>query len=309
MKANPLFTNLSPEFWAYIRTISQEVGYTKRGNKNKDIASSILIPTLDDVRLAFKTLNLSTDHLVDGNDKLTDFGQRLFQYFEFRAIVLNDTVQRQLMNKDTAEKEFNRIKKQWRQKCPLPMNKQKGAKKNHAFLTGIVNMLIEANIGDTPCDYDPRSLTTITHNSMPLRTLSRRVDGAFPSVVDPVAIWEIKEYYYTTTFGSRVADGVYETLLDGMELEELEAAAQRKVQHILFIDDYYTWWECGRSYLCRIIDMLHMGYVDEVIFGREVITRLPELAKSWMWAHKKIQTNESSFAQNDAQTYLSNIGD
>jgi len=28
-------------------------------------------------------------------------------------------------------------------------------------------------------------------------------------------------YYYTTTFGSRVEDGVYETLLDGMELEEL----------------------------------------------------------------------------------------
>ncbi|MBI3343812.1 MAG: hypothetical protein HY028_02925, partial [Gammaproteobacteria bacterium] len=46
----------------------------------------------------------------------------------------------------------------------------------------------------------------------------------------------------TTTFGSRVADGVYETLLDGMELEELEAAAQRKVQHVLFIDDYFTWW-------------------------------------------------------------------
>jgi hypothetical protein len=65
------------------------------------------------------------------------------------------------------------------------------------------------------------------------------VDGAFPSVVNPIAIWEIKGYYYTTTFGSRVADGVYETLLDGMELEELETAAQRKVQHVLFIDDHY----------------------------------------------------------------------
>ena len=66
-----------------------------------------------------------------------------------------------------------------------------------------------------------------------------------------------------------------------MELEELENAAQRKVQHILFIDDFFTWSECGRSYLCRMIDMLHMGYVDEVIFGREVLTRLPELASEW----------------------------
>jgi len=128
-------------------------------------------------------------------------------------------------------------------------------------------------------------LTTITQGDRPLRTLARRVDGAFPAVINPVAIWEIKEYYYTTTFGSRVADGVYETLLDGMELDELERASGRKVQHVLFVDDFFTWWECGRSYLCRIVDMLHMGYVDEVIFGREVLTRLPVLACEWKAIH------------------------
>ena len=36
------------------------------------------------------------------------------------------------------------------------------------------------------------------------------------------ARWEIKEYYGTTTLGSRVADGVYETMLDGLELRELQ---------------------------------------------------------------------------------------
>ena len=194
---------------------------------------------------------------------------------------MNDTVRNQLMNKIEAEAEFKRLKKQLNPRCPLPLNKQKGEKKNYAFLTGMVNMLVEANIGDAPCDYDPRQLTTLTHDSKPFRTLSRRVDGAFPSAINPIALWEIKEYYYTTTFGSRVADGVYETLLDGMELEEIEAAAERKVQHVLFIDDYFTWWECGRSYLCRMIDMLHMGYVDEVVFGREVLTCLPNLAADW----------------------------
>lgn len=282
MKANPSFLNQPKEFWAYVRIISQEVGYTKRGNKNKKISSAILIPTLEDVRHAFKALGLSFGHIVDTDDNVTDFGSLLFKYFEFRADVLNNTVQQQLMNKPAAEKEFKRIKKQWQKKCPLPMNKQKGAKKNYAFLTGMANMLIEKNIGDAPCDYDPKSLTTITRDAMPLRTLSRRVDGAFPSTVDPIAIWEIKEYYYTTTFGSRVADGVYETLLDGMELEELVDAAQQKVQHVLFIDDHFTWWECGRSYLCRMIDMLHMGYVDEVVFGREILTRLPVLTAEWM---------------------------
>src|SRR3970282_2032925 len=150
--------------------------------------------------------------------------------------------------------------------CPLPFNKQKGAKKKPAYLTGLVNMLIEANAKGYSCNYDPRQVTRITRAKSPVRTLARRVDGAFPSPVNPIAVWEIKEYYYTTTFGSRIADGVYETLLDGMELEELRASGI-DVKHYLMVDDYYTWWDCGRSSLCRLLDMLHMGYVDEVLFG------------------------------------------
>ena len=117
--------------------------------------------------------------------------------------------------------------------------------------------------------------------------MARRVDGAFPSAIDPVAIWEIKEYYYTKTFGSRVAGGVYETLLDGMEIEELEKMTGQRIDHVLFIDARYTWWECGRSYLCRMIDMLHMGYVDEVVFGKEVIARLPEMVADWMTKYRQ----------------------
>lgn len=51
-----------------------------------------------------------------------------------------------------------------------------------------------------------------------------------------------------------------------------------------------TWWECGRSYLCRMIDMIHMGYVDEVVFGREVLTRLPELAREWKTAYDALES-------------------
>lgn len=276
MKPDPQFLAQTKEFWANVRTISQEVGYTQRGQ------GTIKVPTLAEVRAALAALTLGSRHIASPADKLTPLGEALLAYFAFRARVLNDTVQRQLMDKADAEQEFNRLKRTLKPTCPLPLNKQKGEKRNYAFLTGIVNMLVESGIADVACDYDPRSLTTITHDAMPLRTLARRVDGAFPSVVDPIAIWEVKEYYYTTTFGSRVADGVYETLLDGMELEELRTATGRYVTHVLFIDDRYTWWECGRSYLCRMIDMLHMGYVDEVVFGREVLTRLPELVAQWM---------------------------
>jgi hypothetical protein len=115
-----------------------------------------------------------------------------------------------------------------------------------------------------------------------VRTLARRVDGAFPSSVNPIAVWEIKEYYYTTTFGSRVADGIYESLLDGLELEELREHEGIDVKHYLIVDAHDTWWNQGKSYLCRIIDMLHMGYMDEVLFGYEVVERLPSIIQEWV---------------------------
>ena len=279
MKADDRFLGQPKEFWANVRTISQAVGYTKRGKKGT--ASEILIPALQDIRTKFKALKLSTAHIANEKDELTDFGKVLFSYFAHRATALNEGIQALLMKRDEAKAEFDLLYKKLAPKCPIPMNKQKGDKRGPAFLTGIVNMLVEANIGGAPCNYDPKALTTVTHDAMPLRTLSRRVDGAFPSIVNPIAIWEVKEYYYTTTFGSRVADGVYETLVDGMELEELEAASKRRIYHILFVDDHFTWWVKGRSYLCRLIDMLHMGFVDEVIVGRETLTRVPELAGEW----------------------------
>ena len=109
-------------------------------------------------------------HIVSQSGVVTPFGQVVLNYFAFRARVLNTTVQTQLMDREAAERSFVHLKRQLRPQCPLPMNKQSGEKKNFAFFTGIVNMLIEAGIANAPCDYDPRALTTITHNSMPLRT-------------------------------------------------------------------------------------------------------------------------------------------
>ncbi len=99
--------------------------------------------------------------------------------------------------------------------------------------------------------------------------------------MDPVAIWEVKEHYHTKTFGSRVAAAVYETLLDGAELKGIRETGV-KVYHCLIIDGFGTWWEMGKSYLCRIVDSLNMGYLDEAIFGREIKERLPSLAQEWV---------------------------
>jgi len=230
---------------------------------------------------ALTSLGLISDHLFATPARPTTLGRTLLNYFLYRAQTLNNVVAPLLMDKVRAGQEFNKLRRRLRPSCPLPMNKKKGDKRAPAFLTGMVNMLIESHAGGAPCDYDPRELTVVTRDGRPLRTLSRRVDGAFPGPINPIALWEIKEYYYTTTFGSRVADGVYESLLDGMELEELRSVGVG-VAHYLFLDDRFTWWDCGRSYLCRIIDMMHMGYVDEVLFGAEILTRLPEIVAEWV---------------------------
>ncbi len=275
MKANKLFLNQPKSFWANVRSISQHLGYTLRGKKQ------IKIPTIEEMSSTMKSLGLTSIHLIH-NGETTDFGNLLIAYFEHRAEVLNNFVASKLMNVEKAKQTFEKLKLEYNPKCPIPMNKQKGEKQAPSYFTGIINILIEANAQGFNCNYDPRELTSLTSNGVPIRTLARRVDGAFTSTINPIAIWEIKEYYYTTTFGSRVADGVYETLLDGLELEEAKEHENIDVKHYLMIDDHNTWWNMGRSYLCRIIDMLHMGYVDEVLFGYEVVERLPEIVKEWV---------------------------
>ena len=291
MKANPDFAKKPQSFWATVRSISQEIGYSKKGK--------VFVPTVDQMVKAFEALGLDTD-VISKNGQSTELTNDLIAYYTYRTQVLNEYVEPRLMDAvllknskgeilndrgsetNRAKAVFDELKKEFNPTCPIPMNKQKGEKKAPAYLTAIINMIVEKYSKGYECDYDPRKLTTVTKDGAPLRTLARRVDGAFPSSVNPIALWEIKEYYYTTTFGSRVADAVYETLLDGLELEELREHENIDVHHYLMVDSHYTWWVCGKSYLCRMIDILHMGYVHEVLFGYEVVERLPDIVNEWV---------------------------
>ena len=278
MKPIGRFLRKPKSFWASVRSLSQQVGYSKGQN--------IIIPTPAQMAVAFLKLGLDETKMID-NEKPTPLAVELHEYFVERARCLQDIAEPNLMSAAQAKAEFDKQFAKLSPKCPIPMNKQKGDKKAEAFLTGLVNMMIESNANGMDCNYDPRELTTLTRDGEPVRTLARRVDGAFPSAINPVAVWEIKEYYYTTTFGSRVADGVYETLLDGMELEELREHENIDVKHYLMVDAHYTWWGCGKAYLCRMFDMLHMGYVDEILFGREVISELPRIVAEWVELEKR----------------------
>ena len=272
------FLRKPKSFWASVRSLSQKIGYSKE--------DTIIVPSVQRMATAFDDLGLDPSRIMVG-DKPTPLANELVDYFTERSRVLVNHVEPRLMDVAEAKALFEQLRRELNPTCPIPMNKQKGDKRAEAYLTGMVNMMVEQYSDGLPCNYDPRELTTVTRSGAPLRTLARRVDGAFPSAVNPVAVWEIKEYYYTTTFGSRVADGVYETLLDGMEIEELREHERIDVKHYLMTDAHFTWWQNGKAYLCRMFDMLHMEYVDEILFGREVVEEMPRIVSEWVQLYRE----------------------
>ena len=274
------FASQPRSFWAYVRLVSERLGYSARARRGQP--KRLRSFTIEEVRSCLDSRDFDSRGVWQAETGgPTELGRLVVDYLNRRKEMLSDVAEPNLMNREAAKAEFDRLRERLSPACPLPMNKQRGDKRHHAYLVGIVNMLTEQALGGRAFDADPRGLTVVTHANQPLRTMSRWMDGAYPSIVDPVAVWEVKEYYGTRTFGSRVADGVYETMLDGYEFEELAEHERREIKHYLIVDDYFTWWDCGRSYLCRIVDMLHMGLVDEVLFGREVLSRWPEIVKSW----------------------------
>lgn len=276
MQAFSEFRNMPPPFWAMVKYISETLGYALRG---QDVVRTYSIDEID--------------HLVSQNEVVVDNDTILTvkSYFDKRADLLNNFVRCSLMDADTAREAFHNLYPLHQKnhfQCKLPMNKQKGVMKQVAFFTAIINILAEDTIrrssiynGSLGFNDDPRGLVYVFDDENHIiGASSRRFDGAYPNIINPRIVWEIKEYYYATTFGSRVADGVYETQLDGYEFRDVSYRSGRPITHVFFLDAYKTWWVDGKSYLCRIIDILNSNLVDEVIVGKEVFTRWSELLGS-----------------------------
>jgi len=179
VKPEEQFLKQPKHFWAYVRTLSQLLGYTHRNT------GQIKIPTISEVTRGLDSIGLRTATIVSEDNQPTALAQILLAYFEYRANVLNNFVRQHLMHVEQAKALFNELYTKLEPRCPLPKNKQKNEKQNYAFFSCIINMLIEANIGGLSCNYNPRALTTVTFEGVPLRTLARRVDGAFPGSVNP----------------------------------------------------------------------------------------------------------------------------
>lgn len=250
MKANPDFLGQSISFWAYVRSISECLGYSLRGR------STVRNPSIPEMFTALNKLGQPTERLGTATDP-SELALKLNDYFTYRADILNGRVKADLMTADEAIEAFETVKRDVgaiptgvpvlntsgnesaveylvnHSVVRIPLNKQKDDKKREAYLTGIVNLIVAQRLSGLPCDYDPRRMPTVDSDGRLYQTFSRRLDGSFPSTHNPIAMWEIKEYYYTTSFGSKISDAVYITSLDGYEREELEQGVGIQIHHLV----------------------------------------------------------------------------
>lgn len=279
MQPDPRFADQPKPFWAQTTLLSLSLGYServKRGEPKKMRRFEV-----EEIFDLYRGRGLDPSFL-GSKAAPTAEAELLISYLNYRADAVETRIEPMLMDRAAAQVEFEKLRARLpASKVHLPMNKQTGDKAHHSYLTGIVNLLTEQALAGRRFAENPNGPITITKDKRPVRTLARRMDGAYPALNNPDSCWEIKEYYGTTTFGSRVADGIYETMMDGLEIEELEEHTGHRLRHYLIVDDRFTWWEMGRSYLCRIVDMLHTGMVDEALFGREVLTRWPTIVAEW----------------------------
>lgn len=269
MKAFKEFRREDKAFWFFIRFISERLGYTNRKT------SSINVYTFEQIDALCNKENI--DVSVERINKAV-------LYCRMRADVINNIIRNNLMTAEEASEVFEELYNAGEYSSKLIMNKQSGEKKKVNYFTAIVTMIAEGVLSDgkdLDFDPDPRGLIYLLNNRKIIGGSSRRFDGAYPSIYSPRIVWEIKEYYYTSTFGSRIADSVYETQLDGYEFNEIYDRTGQKVHHVIFVDSYKVWWEMGKSYTCRLIDALNMGLVDDVIFGREVLTEWEPILKEF----------------------------
>ncbi len=106
----------------------------------------------------------------------------------------------------------------------------------------------------------------------------RRLDGALPSLLNPVGLWEIKEYWGGTAGGSKMSDAIYECQLVGQELRAFEERYGPAIRHYAILDGRQQ-WSARRSDLRRAVDLLCCGLLDELIVGSEVMTEWPGIVQ------------------------------
>lgn len=265
------FQTKGREFWSYVRLVSEQAGYQPTGD---GVAKEYDTGDLQDT---VAEAEINPDPLLSGlSGTATALGEDVLRYLNYRSGQVETALGR-IRTKQEATSQFEEYRGDFEMDTEQ-LNKQGGDEP--LVFANSVNLVLERETG-IDFDPNPRTLPTVLDSERQLQaTLPKWPDGAFPTARNPRAIWEVKEFYSSTTFGSRIADAIYEVMLFGEELDTLHTETDSDVQLYLMTDGYEA-WQSGISYICRIIDILNMGYIDAAVFGEEVFTQWPDIVADW----------------------------
>jgi hypothetical protein len=124
---------------------------------------------------------------------------------------------------------------------------------------------------------DPQKRASLISDDY-LWTSPRRLDGALPSLLNPVGLWEIKEYWGGTSGGSKMSDAIYECQLVGQELRTFSDSGGPYVHHYAILDGAQQ-WKARRSDLRRAVDLVCSGLLDELLVGEEILSEWPRIVR------------------------------
>lgn len=139
-----------------------------------------------------------------------------------------------------------------------------------ATVTGIASNICKRK--NLKLDPNPQR-RCIWHGNGSFYVSVRNLDGAIPSLENPVVVWEIKEYWGKTKGGSKMSDAVYECNIFGREIVQYRESIGRKVWHVVFLDGQVQ-WSFRKSDMSRFLDLECQGLIDRIFIGKEIETEL-----------------------------------
>lgn len=163
MKPVATFQAQPRHFWAHVKLLSEGLGYSEKGKLKRY--------TTSDLKQFLASYGLSTQHLDDMVSAGTTYGELVTAYIDYRANILETSVTANLMNREQAKAEFERLSSAYAGTLPLAYNKQSGEKKHPAYLTCIINLLTERTLGGPGFNHNPLRLIVVTDAVKPLRVL------------------------------------------------------------------------------------------------------------------------------------------
>ncbi|WP_152551995.1 DUF7687 domain-containing protein [Actinokineospora spheciospongiae] len=240
------------------------------------------IPSREDILSSRQALggqkSPGLDAYIRGREHLVE---PLVEYLHLRAELASDLLAR-MRTEDEAKMDLSRL---FGVEALTYGTKMTGHHQSAKVLVATVEAMTNQVCGQygRTVNVNPQQRATVIADDH-LWVSPRRLDGAFPGLANPKALWEIKEYWGKTSGGSKMSDAIYECQLVGIELRAFEDKYGVHVEHHVILDGRDQ-WTARQSDLRRAVDLLYCGLIDELVVGRDVLTDWPRIMESLCAQH------------------------